>query len=272
MSILVNCEVSDHRALYDNFQNDLCSDFTFKYKQEFPRHPLLSGLSSDGKQQADNNNNNNNNGNGNEETWTLEQYAINSALCLLQRLLKDQNKTMDEYGLPLPDMEKEHYVRNCLADQYTYDEDDLLPEQAKAFFEANYPKLNSDQKRVFERIKYLVENRGSDGKLIFLDAPGGTGKTFTLNVLISWMRMEGHEVATSATSGIAATLLYNGRTAHNRFKLPFHPHKESFCSIKKQSDDAKFLRSMGLAIIDEGPMLNKLCYEALHRTLVDLAP
>ena len=266
VSILVNCEVSDHRALYDNFQNDLCSDFTFKYKREFPRHPLLSGLPSDCEQHA------NDNKSGNDESWTLQQYAINSALFLLERLLKDQNKTMDEYGLPLPDTKKEHFVRNCLADQYTYDEDDLLPEQAKAFFEANYAKLNSDQKHVFERIKKLVENRSSDGKLIFLDAPGGTGKTFTLNVLISWMRMEGHEVATSATSGIAATLLYNGRTAHNRFKLPFHPHKESFCSIKKQSDDAKFLQSMGLAIIDEGPMLNKLCYEALHRTLVDLAP
>ena len=43
VSILVNCEVSDHRALYNNFQNDLCSDLTFKYKQEFPRHPLLIG-------------------------------------------------------------------------------------------------------------------------------------------------------------------------------------------------------------------------------------
>jgi hypothetical protein len=46
-------------------------------------------------------------------------------------------------------------VWNCLADQYTYDKDDLLPEQAKAFFEANYPKLNSDQKHVFEWIKYI---------------------------------------------------------------------------------------------------------------------
>ena len=268
VSILVNCEVSDHRALYENFKTDLCSDFTYKYKREFPRHPLLSGLSSDDGEQHANDNNNT----SSKKSWPLQQYAINSALILLQRLLKDQNKTMDEYGLPSPDIDKEHFVQNCLADQYTYDEDDLLPEQAKAFFEANYPKLNSDQKCVFERIKHLVENRSSDGKLIFLDAPGGTGKTFTLNVLISWMRMEGHEVATSATSGIAATLLYNGRTAHNRFKLPFHPHKESFCSVKKQSDDAKFLRSMGLAIIDEGPMLNKLCYEALHRTLVDLAP
>jgi hypothetical protein len=61
VSILVNCEVSDHRALYENFQNELCSDFTFKYKQDFPRHPLLSGLSSNGQHHGNYNNN------GNEE-------------------------------------------------------------------------------------------------------------------------------------------------------------------------------------------------------------
>ena len=108
--------------------------------------------------------------------------------------------------------------------------------------------------------------------LIFLDAPGGTGKTFTLNVLVSWIVMNEMDVATSATSGIAATLLYLGRTAHNRFKLPFHPHKDSVCNIKKQSDLAKFLSNISLGIIDEGPMLNKLCYEALDRSMRDLAP
>jgi hypothetical protein len=91
VSILLNCEVSDHRALYENFQNELCSDFTFKYRQDFPRHPLLSGLSSNGQHHGNYNN-------SNEEAWTLEQYAFNSALFLLQRFLKDQNKTMNEYS------------------------------------------------------------------------------------------------------------------------------------------------------------------------------
>ena len=84
--------------------------------------------------------------------------------------------------------------------------------------------------------------------------------------------MQDKDVATSETSGIAATLLYLGRTAHNRFKLPFYPQRDSVCSIKKQSDTAKFLSKIVLGIIDEGPMLNKLCYEALDRTLRDLVP
>ena len=101
---------------------------------------------------------------------------------------------------------------------------------------------------------------------------GGTGKTFTLNVLVSWIRMEKREVATSATSGTAATLLYLGRTAQNQFKLPFHPHKDSVCNIKKQSDLAKFLSKLDLGIIDEGPILDKLCYEALDRSMRDVVP
>ena len=83
--------------------------------------------------------------------------------------------------------------------------------------------------------------------------------------------MGGKEVATSATSGIAANLLHLGRTSHNRFKLPINPTKESTCNIPKQSDLAQFLWKMSLGIIDEGLMLTKLCYEALDRTLRGLA-
>ena len=75
--------------------------------------------------------------------------------------------------------------------------------------------------------------------------------------------MQGKQVATSATSEIAATLLHNWRTAHNRFKLPFDPRKDSVCNVKKQSELATFLSNITLVIIDEDPMLNKLCYEAL---------
>jgi hypothetical protein len=39
-----------------------------------------------------------------------------------------------------------------------------------------------------------------------------------------------------------------------------------YCSTGSQGAQGR------LAIMEEGPMLNKLCYEALHRTLVDLAP
>ena len=77
-------------------------------------------------------------------------------------------------------------------------------------------------------------------------------------------------MATSASSGIAATLLHLGRTSHNQSKLPFTPRKDSYCNIKSQFELAKFLQNMKLAIFDEGPMLNKLCFEAFDRSMRDM--
>ena len=44
----------------------------------------------------------------------------------------------------------------------------------------------------------------------------------------------------------------------------------SYCNIKSQSELAKFLQNMKLAIFDEGPMLNKLCFEAFDRSMRDM--
>ena len=121
-------------------------------------------------------------------------------------------------------------------------------------------------------IKDLIVTKNKDGLLIFLDAPGGIGKSFTLNVLVTWMIAETHKVATSAASGIAATLLFLGQTTHHRFELPVTPHKDSVCYFKKESDTGKFLSDISLGIIDEGPMLNKLHLEALDQSMKDLVP
>ena len=86
------------------------------------------------------------------------------------------------------------------------EENDLSVEKAKMFYEANYPLLNKDQQQVFNYIKVLIVTKNKDGLLIFLDAAGGTGKTFTLNVLETWMITGNLKVATSAASGIAASL------------------------------------------------------------------
>ena len=106
--------------------------------------------------------------------------------------------------------------------------------------------------------------------LIFLDAPGGTGKTFTLNVMVTWMITKNLKVATFAASEIVATLLLLGQSTHHRFKLPMAPHKDSVCNFKKESDTGKFLSDISLGLIDEGPMLNKLCLEALDQSKKDV--
>lgn len=70
--------------------------------------------------------------------------------------------------------------------------------------------------------KYENNDLDDDGNLIFLDASKGTGKTFLLSTIKYYVRMKDKNVATSASLGIAANILYIGRTTHKRFNLPFH--------------------------------------------------
>ena len=180
---------------------------------------------------------------------------------------------MKDFDLPVPNQKKEEFIQNHLQDHHDIvEENDLSVEKANMFYEANYPLLNKDQQDVFNYIKDLIVGKNKDGLLIFLDAPGGTGKTFTLNVLVTWMIKENLKVAISAASGIAATLLFLGQTTHHRFKLPLTPHKDSVCNFKKESEIGRFLSEISLGIIDEGPMLNKLYLEAVDCSLKDLVP
>ncbi|GFT45398.1 hypothetical protein TNCV_247761 [Trichonephila clavipes] len=73
---------------------------------------------------------------------------------------------------------------------------------------ANVPRLTPDQQQAIIAINGRI---GSErGGIVFLDAPGGTGKTFLLNLLLAFVRKE-KDMAV-ASSGIEATLLAGGRT------------------------------------------------------------
>ena len=65
---------------------------------------------------------------------------------------------------------------------------------------------------------------GDEGGMLFLDAPGGTGKTFLINLILAKLRSEGKIALATASSGIATTLLTGGLTLHSTFKIPLDLH------------------------------------------------
>lgn len=67
---------------------------------------------------------------------------------------------------------------------------------------------------------HAVQNEA--GGLYFLDAPGGTGKTFVISLILANIRAQGKIALALSSSGIAATLLDGGRTAHSALKLPLN--------------------------------------------------
>ena len=92
--------------------------------------------------------------------------------------------------------------------------------------------------------------------IFFVDGPGGTRKTFLFRTILATLGKAGHIAIATATSGIAATLLPGGRTAHSRFKIPLTPDASTTCSINKQSDLAELIRRATIIIWDEAPMVN----------------
>ncbi|GBP15593.1 hypothetical protein EVAR_5292_1 [Eumeta japonica] len=82
------------------------------------------------------------------------------------------------------------------------------------------PLLNSEQKIIFDTI--IQEVAHNQGGLFILDAPGGTGKTYLLNLLLSQIRKNKGVAVAVASFGIADTLLSGEKTAQLVLKLPLN--------------------------------------------------
>ena len=133
--------------------------------------------------------------------------------------------------------------------------------------------LTPSQSCLFQEITQAVERR--EGGLYFVDARGGTGKTFTLNTLLAAERTREDKkniCLAVATSGIAATLLSLGRTFHSRFKVPLFADKDSNVSFNIKPTDtlAKVIIDATMIVWDEAPMGHRHLLEGLDRLLRDL--
>ena len=77
-------------------------------------------------------------------------------------------------------------------------------EKLRRVVELDLPRLNAGQRQVFDHILALAD--ANDGGMVFIDAPGGTGKTFLLKVIAATLRLRGEIILAVASSGIAATM------------------------------------------------------------------
>ena len=103
-----------------------------------------------------------------------------------------------------------------------------------------------------------------------MDAPGGTGKTFTIEVICDFLRLRNKNVICVASSGVAAILLKGGRTAHSTFKIPIPCGPKNRCNLAGHTDLVKKMKEVDLIVWDEVLMCDRNCIEAVDRTLQDL--
>ncbi|XP_071926366.1 uncharacterized protein [Coffea arabica] len=129
-------------------------------------------------------------------------------------------------------------------------------------------QLNQEQKIAYHKILSSVYDTTSTA--FFVDGPGGTGKTFLYRALLAKIRSLKHIALATATSGVAASILLGGRTAHSRVKIPLNDDEGKTCNISKQSSIAQLIKDAKLIIWDEATMAKRKAIERFDQLLQDI--
>ena len=195
----------------------------------------------------------------------MQEHLDNSLLVLLQNDLQELGTCLENFGLPSPNKssiieDQPHIIQDEMFDQ--------LEQEIKT--KQNLTTLNSEQTLAYQMILKAIMDSNEIKQIFFIDAPGGYGKTFLLETVISMVQSVGKIALAVASSGIAAELLEGGRTAHSRFKIPIPISDESMCSISLQSAHAKLMKQTSLICWNEVLMSNKQNIECVDRSLRDI--
>lgn len=234
--LLLNCNPADALALWNNHVEHLSDDCARQLQDKY----------------------------GIEEPTADQVTSL--ALCLIRDILRASNSSLEAHRLPLPQHEFQPVLdgENLLIhDEYNYDVNVL-----REVVLHDVGRLIPEQRNAYDALCSAVEN--GRGGLFFLNGFGGTGKTFVINLTLAKLRSERKIAVAVASSGIAATLLDGGTTAHSRFKIPIIIDERSTCNIAAQSDEAALIRNTDLIFWDEAVMQHRHVFEAVDRTFRDI--
>ena len=152
--ILVWCESSNPLDIYEHHKESMAEDFLHQ------QHTQLGNLN-----------------------LSFNDNIFNLALNDLQdKVLSMGGRELSEYGLPQPQaVDSDRFAR------VYHREIDYNQGEQQVYVEHNL--LTADQWEVYNTFCSKIE--GNEGGMLFLDAPGGTGKTFLINLILAKLRSEG---------------------------------------------------------------------------------
>ncbi|XP_054282185.1 uncharacterized protein LOC128999618 [Macrosteles quadrilineatus] len=109
------------------------------------------------------------------------EVAYKLALIEIDRSLRRQGSCLADHGLPTVDDDTTELGRELLI----YGEN-----RQRSLVDEWEPKLSRDQRAVFDYVRSLLQGQVDrrSTKLIFLDGPGGYGKTFLIHVILAYVR------------------------------------------------------------------------------------
>ncbi|XP_054287572.1 uncharacterized protein LOC129003305 [Macrosteles quadrilineatus] len=192
------------------------------------------------------------------------ELAYKLGLIDIDRSLRRQGSCVADHGLPDVHDDTTELGRELLLHGEN---------QQRVFVEEWVPKLSEDQNRVFEYVTSVLNApaSGTSSKIIFLDGPGGYGKTTLIRVILAYVRGCRQVALAVASSGTAAGNMPGGTTAHSMFRLPLDfGDGTGFWNITNGSQRAELIRAARLIVFDEAPMAHRFVFEVLDRSLRDL--
>ena len=243
-TILTCCEPISPIKLWEEFKDDIAQDILHQHRQIV-----------------------------NNEEADFNDDIYNKCLVQIEdKLLCIGGRHLNSYGLPST-------IRSEFENHYDVEyqrEINYNCEEEAESANNNIARLNNEQNIVFKEFTEMIADYEAgeqiNENIIFLDDPGGTGKTFLINTMLAHIRGQGKIAIAASTSGIAATLLSGGRTVHSTFKVPLNTHlnETPFCNIARGTALAELLKATSVIIVDETTMAHKTVYEAMDGTFQDI--
>lgn len=120
--------------------------------------------------------------------------------------------------------------------------------------------MTAPNRPLHDALMKIVNDR--TGKIFFLDAPSGNGKTFLITWIFAKILSQNEIALALSSSGIAAMLLESGRAAHSHFN--FNVQRFQNCAM------ATLLRQCEMIVWDECTRAHKKSLQSLDRTMQDL--
>ena len=175
---------------------------------------------------------------------TLQDHVDNSILLLLEIDLHEFGTCLENFGLPTPNKsavigDQPQAIQEEMFD--VLEQEERTKQNLEERTKQNLETLNCQQTLAYQMILEAITDGNEPKRLFFIDAPGGHGKTFLIETVLSTVCSVGQVALAVASSGIAAELLEGGQTAHSHFKIPIPISDESMCSISLQSAHAKLM-------------------------------
>ncbi|XP_076036406.1 uncharacterized protein LOC143022191 [Oratosquilla oratoria] len=217
--------------------------------------------------------------NSNEATWKIFRFPIHSSYPPVMNLdlhLKDENEVFFNADSSKADIKKKRGPKSFedlrMVDGVLYG---TYREAVKAM--GLLKDEETWKQTILEIINYTNDRKELRSTyasmLVFSDLEDQKDIwEETKDLFSNTVRSKSKVALAVASSGIAATVLHGGRTAHNMFKIPLMEHNErKTCNIKHKSELARLLLMSSLIVWDEAEMANKNTISALDITLRDLS-